>query len=215
MLIVVVAFSCSDGWAQDTISMTSGTLVIGSISGFDSSNVFVHQPDVSADISIPLNIVQSIKFGDKRGTFAFREHNDTTFNRKKALTIHVLSTMFNHFDAGFEIALKPCRSLHFIGGVVFSNFGANADNHLQGVFLRTGYRLYLNPEKYCGIHSKQHLFGDFYELIFTGMRYSYQRYFYNTDQTMHYDFNTITSFSIHLIYGFQSKMSKIFFGEST
>lgn len=211
LLITLAALSCSYGVAQDTITMKSGTLVIGSISGFDSSNVFVNQPNVSSDISIPLNIVQSIKFGDKRGAFTFREHNDTTFNHKRAITTSVFAPLFNHTDVGFEIALKPGRSLHMIGGIIFSNFGTNTESHLQGAYFRTGFRLYINPEKYSGIHSKQHLFGDFYEFMISGMRYSYQRYYYDTDYIRQYNSNTITSLSVQFIYGFQSKMSKNWF----
>lgn len=194
--------------SQDTIVLKNGSQIIGTITGFDSSNVFVNQPNTSSNLAIPLDITNTITFGIERGSAKFLENNDTLFNRRMAITTSLFAPTLNHINLGMEFSIKPARSIHIVAGGIFSNFGLNRNSHLQGGYLRAGYRFYVNTKQYSGIHAKQHLYGEFYEFMLSGMRYSYQQQYYWDDVPKS---NTITGMALQFIYGFQSPIFKNWF----
>ncbi len=192
--------------AQDTITMKSGTVVIGSIVGFDSSNVFVNQPNTRSDIAIPLATVQQIRFGTVAGSMLFKQHRDTTLNKRNAVFACPFSPVFSHLCVGFEHSFKPGFAFIVNPGYIFQG-PVSDDMETKGAYLKAGIRIYQLQEQYSGINGKQHLTGDFYQFTITGMRYTFIQELFDTwDLTTYHRYGKVTELIIGFDYGFQSRI---------
>ncbi|MGE5406533.1 MAG: hypothetical protein ACM3NR_02375 [Methanosarcina sp.] len=223
VFIMLLALAANVANAQDQIVRRNGEIIKATVKEIGTTEIKYIKEDINKDVifSIDNALVDKIIFADGKeypidhqssNMETTEQNSDDLFlmQRKNALKLDFISTIFNTTSLTYERCLKPGGSVEFTIGAIGLGFSENADD-AAGVLFKGGYKFLKSPDHYLrGMRYAHILKGRYAKMEFDFATFNCNTYEYGYLGRNVPTRQTVTKWALLIVMGSQSVFSDSF-----